>query len=180
MQQTQILLKKRPGKFVLYLIAALFCVFVTLGAVINIITSGFGWFVAGVGVVTLLCLFFVISGLAQYFSNSAVWLVAESNGETLVFFNKNQAGKVFNKSEEIKLAPIKRFYIIKKRTRYFSDNYAFGYHTGKILGREEISAFPPLFEATQADMNNVLMFVKTVRPEIELGYESFIQKLAKG
>lgn len=179
MQQTEILLNKRQGKFILYLFTALFCGFVTIGSIINLISSGFDWFVAIAGGVTLICLAIVINGLVQYLTHGTVWLVVESDGQTIRFFNKNQSGKIFNKSEDIALSPIKSFYIIKKSTRYFAKNYAFGYDKGGVLNSEEISVFPSLFDATQAGMHTVLQFVKTARPEIELGYENFFQKLAK-
>lgn len=179
MQQTEVYLKKRHGKFILYLFAAFFCASVGISSLINLIGSGFDWFVAGVALVTLIGLAVTVSGLMPYLTYGNVLLVVESDGETITFYNKNQAGKVFNKSEAIPLAPIQRFYVIRKKTRYFSSNYAFGYDKSMALSNGEISAFPSLFEATQTQMQSVLQFVKSSRPEIELGYENFFQKLAK-
>lgn len=179
MQQTEIRLNKRPGKFVLYLLTAFFCGLVTINSVVNLVASGFDWFVAIVGGVTLICLVIVINGLVPYFTHGTVWLVVESDGNTLRFFNKNQAGKIFNKSEDIALSRIKNFYVVKKSTRYLAKNYSFGYDKGGVLNHEEIEVFPSLFDATPAEMQSVLQFVKRARPEIELGYENFFQKLAK-
>lgn len=179
MEKTEILLKKRHGKFVLYLFAAFLSVMAVLGSIAKIISSGFEWSPFVVGLIMLACLAFLTGSLMQYLSYGSVWLVVESDGETITFYNKNQAGKIFNKSEQIKLMRIKNFYIIKKRTRYLSNNYAFGYDKGKVLSNEEISAFPSLFEASQFEMQSVLRFVQTVRPEIELGYENFFQRLGK-
>lgn len=179
MKQTEIRLNKRQGKFILYLFAALFCGLVTINSVVNLVSSGFDWFVAIAGGVTLICLAIVINGLMQYFTHGTVWLVVESDGNTIRFFNRNQAGKVFNQSEDIALSPIKNFYVIKKSTRYFAKNYSFGYDKGGVLNHEEIDVFPSLFDATPAEMQSVLLFVKKSRPEIELGYENFFQKLAK-
>lgn len=58
-------------------------------------------------------------------------------------------------------------------------NYAFGYDKGGILSKEEISAFPSLFEATELEMQSVLNFVKAIYPAIELGYENFFKKMTK-
>lgn len=183
MQQIEILLKKRHRKFVIYLFVALFCGSLGIGLLgmssfINLITD-FDWFTVAAGAVILICLFAAIKGLVPYFTYGNVWLVVESDGQTIRFFNKSTAGKVFNQSEDIGLLPIKSFYVVKRSTRFFIKNYSFGYTTGGFLGSAEIFAFPSLFEATAVERQAVLNFVKKARPEIELGYENFFQKLAK-
>ncbi|RZJ70745.1 hypothetical protein [Flavobacterium sp.] len=178
MNQTEILLQKRQAKFVLYLMAGFFCGMITIFSLIGLIAN-FDWFVLAVAVITGSCFAIVATRLIQFLTYSNAWLVAESDGSILRFYNKNQAGKVFNTSEDIDLAKVKSFYVIKKRTRYLMYNYSFGYDKGGLMSRESVSVFPSLFEAGRHEMETVLHFVKSARPEIELGYENMFQKFAK-
>lgn len=178
MQQTEILLQKRQGKSILYILAAIFCSVFAITSIISLIRE-FDWFMAAIAAVTVILAGMFIFSLVQYFTYGKIWLVVESDGKVMRFSNKNESGKVFNKSEDITLAGIKNFYVIRKSTKYGAKNYAFGYDKGGIMNKEEISAFPSLFNATQQEMQSVLNFVKSSYPEIELGYENFFQKLAK-
>lgn len=178
MQNIEIQLQKRQFKVILYIFATIFCAATAIFSLFGLIGK-FDWFVAVIGGITLIGAGIFGYGLIQYFTYGNIWLVVESDGSTMRFFNKNESGKLFNKSEDIQLSGIKSFYVIRKNTRYGAKNYAFGYDTGGILSKEEINAFPSLFEATQPEMQSVLNFVKASYPEIELGYENFFQKLSK-
>lgn len=178
MQNIEIQLTKRKFKVIVYMLATIFCVVTTVFSLPALIRE-FDWFVAVISGITLIGAGMFGYGLVQYFTYGNIELVVQTDGTILRFFNKSESGKSFNKSEDILLSDIKSFYVIRRSTRYGAKNYAFGYDKGGILSKEEINAFPSLFEATRAEMQSVLDFVKAAHPAIELGYENFFQKLAK-
>ena len=156
------------------------CLFGVIGFVAELIGKGFSWWVAIGGFLFGFGLLFLGSRMHIYFTSNEVKLIIESDGKTMLFYNQNDAGKIFNKSEDINLAKMGRFYVVRKRTRYLMNNYSYAFE-GKgsktSLFKEEIDAFPSLFEASENDRNKVLEFVKTVFPEIELGFQNAWEKL---
>lgn len=75
-----------------------------------------------------------------------------------------------------------KFYVVRERTKYWMNNYSYAFEAKGAktsLFKEEIDAFPSLYEASESDRNKVLEFVKNVSPEIDLGYENMWQKMGK-
>lgn len=180
MKNLEIILVKRNNKLILYVLAALFCTVGVLSFVPNIFVESFSWWNAALGLLFVFGEIFILSRLYGYFTHGEVKLIVESDGKTINFFNKNSKNKVFNKSEAIELSKMGKFYIVKERTKYMMDNYSYAFETKgskTSLFKEEIDAFPSLFEASEADRNKVLEFVKDVYPEIDLGYENMWQKM---
>lgn len=179
MKTIEITLTKRKNKLVLYFLAIFMCTFAVIGFAVELINNDFSWWTAGVALLFVFGLFLLGSKMHIYFTSNEVKLVAESDGKTILFYNKNDSGKIFNTSEEINLSKMGRFYIVKKRTRYLMNNYSYAFE-GKgsktSLFKEEIDAFPSLFEASENDRNKVLEFVKTAFPEIELGFQNAWEK----
>ncbi|TBX70700.1 hypothetical protein EZL74_03235 [Flavobacterium silvisoli] len=180
MNYIEINLIKRNNKLILYIMAALLCTFGVISFAAELVKDGFSWWTTIIGSLFVFGAFLIGSRLYVYFTSHQVKLIAESDGKTMVFYCKNDSGKVFNKSESINLNKMGRFYIVKKRTRYLMDNYAFAYE-GKgaktSLFKEEIEAFPSLFEATENDRHKIMEFVKNAAPEVALGYENMWQKI---
>jgi hypothetical protein len=180
MKNIEITLIKRKNKLVLYFLAILMCTFGVIGFAIELINKGFSWWIALVGLLFVFGVFLLGSRLYIYFTSNHVKLISESDGKTILFYNQNDSGKTFNKSENIDLAKMGRFYIVKKRTRYLMNNYSYAFE-GKgsktSLFKEEVDAFPSLFEASENDRNKVLEFVKSVAPEIELGFQNAWEKI---
>lgn len=179
MKNIEIPLIKRNNKLTLYIVAAFFCTFGVISFAANLFKDGFSWWTAIIGSIFVFGALMIGSRLYIYFTSKQVKLVVESDGKTIVFYNQNESGKIFNKSESISLGKMGRFYIVKERTRYLMNNYSFAFETKgsrTSLLKEEIDAFPSLFEATEYDRNKILEFVKDVAPEIELGYENMWQK----
>lgn len=182
MKNIEIILIKRNNKQVLYIAAAFFSVFGVISFAAAIIKEGFSWWYAIIGALFLFGALLVGSRLYMYYTSKQVKLVAESDGKTIVFYNQNDSGKIFNKSEHVNLTKMGRFYIVKERTRYLMDNYSFAFEakgSKTSLFKEEIDAFPSLFEASEYDRNKILEFVKEIAPEMELGYENMWQKRAQ-
>jgi hypothetical protein len=181
MQKVDFLLEKRSAKLMLYLAVALFLVPMSIGLIVGML-SHFMWLH-----LVLLGLFgfgdyLIFGALQQYFLYKDVRLVVESDGKTIKFWNTNAAGKVFNASEAFELDKMARFYIVKKRTRYLMTNFSYEFEEKSglsILSKEEVSVFPALYEASENDRKAVLEFVKSVAPNIALGYESFWNKISK-
>lgn len=180
MNTIEITLIKRKNKLLLYFPAILMCAFGVIGFTVELINKGFSWWIAIIGLLFVFGLLLLGSRMYIYLTSNRVKLIIESDGKTMLFYNQNDSGKTFNKSENIDLAKMGRFYIVKKRTRYLMNNYSYAFE-GKgsktSLFKEEIDAFPSLFEASENDRNKVLEFVKTVSPEIELGFQNVWEKL---
>ncbi|WP_109852026.1 hypothetical protein [Aquimarina sp. AU58] len=182
MKQFNIILKKRKVKFILHLIVGLF-----LTLILSVITPGIieepSWFAAIFGGAMLIVYIILLKRVIEYFTYGEVKLILESDGNTIKFYNITGKGKIFNRTEEFDLSKIKRFYIVKKNTRYFMKNYAYAFEEGESklssFFKVDINVFPSLFEATPNDRNAVLDFLKEISPEIELGYENIYQKLTK-
>lgn len=182
MKNLELTLIKRNNKFILYIFAGLFCTLGTILFLTNLLTEGFSWWALVIGLLFVFGEFLILSRLYIYFTSKQVNLVIESDGNTIAFYNKNNSGKIFNRSEQIDLSKMGRFYIVKQRTRYFMNNYSYAFEekgSKTSLFKTDINAFPSLFEASMYDRDKVLEFVKNVYPEIDLGYENTWQKAAK-
>lgn len=182
MENLEITLIKRNNKLVLYILAGILCTFGVISFGANIIQDGFSWWTAIIGLIFVFGVILIGSKLYIYFTSKQVTLVVESDGKTIVFYNKNDSGKTFNKSESIDLSKMGKFYIVRERTKYMMNNYSYAFEekgSKTSLFKEEVDAFPSLFEASENDRNKVLEFVKKVYPEINLGYENMWQKMGK-
>ncbi|WP_298118528.1 hypothetical protein [Flavobacterium sp.] len=182
MENLEITLVKRNNKLILYILAGLFCTFGVISFGANLIRDGFSWWTGIIGSIFVFGAIFIGSKLFTYFTSNQVKLIVESDGKTIVFFNKNESGKIFNKSESIDLSKMGKFYVVRERTKYMMNNYSYAFEekgSKTSLFKEEIDAFPSLFEASEIDRNKVLEFVKKVYPEINLGYENMWQKMGK-
>ena len=183
MKNLEIVLVKRNFKFLLSILATLFCFFGVISFGTFLFKEGFSWWILILGLLLVFGLFLFASKVYIYLSSNQVRLVIESDGNTITFYNKTNSGKIFNKSESIDLHKMGRFYIVKKRTRYFMNNYSYAFEekgSKTSLFKTDVDAFPSLFEASTFDRTKVLEFVKSVYPEIDLGYESAWQKSKKG
>jgi hypothetical protein len=181
MQKIDFLLQKRSGKLLPYLGAAVFLLPMSIGLIIGLI-GNFQWTLLVVAAIIGAGDYFVFSALYEYFIYKDVRLVVESDGQTIKFFNTNAAGKVFNESEDFKLADMARFYTVQKTTRYFIKNFYYAFEGKGSLAsllKDDVTPFPSLYEATEADHRSVLSFVSSVAPHIELGYENIWQKMTK-
>lgn len=179
MEKIEIPLVKRTFKFMLCILATLFFTFGVISFGTYLITDGFSWWALIVGLLFLFGVILFASKIYTYLTSSEVHLVVESDGATMNFYNKNNSGKVFNKSEEIDLHKMGSFYVVKKRTRYLMNNYSYAFEekgSRTSFFKKEINAFPSLFESNEDDRNKILHFVKAVFPEIELGFETAWQK----
>ena len=179
MQNFEIPLQKRKSKFILYILAAFVCVFAVISFVANMIMKEFSWWNFAIGILFLFGAGLILSRLYVYVTSKQLKLVIETNGKKMTFYNKNESGKVFNKSEDFKLSNLGKFYVVKERTRYMMTNYSFAFESKGAktsIFKKEVDAFPSLFEATEDDRNRVLAFVQESAPHIELGYENSWQK----
>jgi MFS family permease len=181
MQKFDILLQKRSGKLLIYLGAAAFIAPMAI-ALVGGIFHEFHWYLLLLAVLVFFGVYLIFGALVEYFFYKDVRLVVESDGQTIKFYNTNSAGKVFNESEEFKLDEMARFYTVEKSTRYLLKNHYFefeGKSSLSLLLKEEVECFPKLYEATGEDRRNVLEFVQSVAPDIQLGYENLWKRLTK-
>ena len=180
MNNIEITLTKRKNKLVLYFLAIFMCTLGVLGFAVELANNDFSWWTAGIGLLFVFGLLLIGSKMYTYFTSNEVKLIVESDGKKILFYNKNDSGKIFNKSEDINLSKMGRFYTVRKRTKYLMNNYSYAFE-GKgsktSLFKEEIDAFPSLFEASESDRNKVLEFVKSISPDIELGFQNAWEKL---
>lgn len=182
METLEIILVKRRLKFILCVLAAIFCGFGIISFVGFLFKDGFSWWILIVGLLLVSGEILFLSKLYTYLTNKEIMLVVESDGNTINFYNKTTTGKIFHKSETIDLNKMERFYIVKRRTRYLMNNYAFAFEEkGSLTSmfNTEINVFPSLFKADEIDRNKILAFVKFVHPPILLGYETAWEKAKK-
>jgi len=178
MQTLEIPLQKRKGKMVFYLIASVFFVFVfilTIGAAMK----NYGWWQI------ILLLLFVIGaaatakGLIEYFLYGSVKLAAESEEGKLKFYCLSASGKKFLKTKNYKLDEIGRIYGVERTTRFLYKNYSYtieGKSTLSKIFKEPVEVFPGLYEASGKDRDSILYFIKSLNPEIEIGYLNYLQR----
>lgn len=179
MQKIEISLQKRTGKMMLYLPMMLVCVLAVIGLTKTVI-AGAAWYYYIFLVIFLGGSFLVINGLIQFFFNKEVKLVVESDGSKIKFYNMNEAGKTFNESDEWNLAEFKRFYMVEKTSRFLIKDRSFAFEPQSGILTTDVDCFPELWEAKgEDDLKSVLAFVKTVAPDMELGYENIWQKMTK-
>jgi len=183
MRNLQIELFKRNFKFLLCIAATLFCGLGVISFGTFFFKEGFSWWILIVGLLLVSGFLLFASKIYTYLSNKKLYLMVESDGNTITFYNKTDSGKTFNTSEVIDLNKMGRFYIVKKRTRYLMNNYSYAFEekgSRTSLFKTNVNVFPSLFEASESDRNKVLEFVKSIYPSIDLGYESAWQKSKKG
>jgi hypothetical protein len=181
MQKLEISLQKRGGKAIIYVGAAAVMSLFTLGIIGSMIHQ-FEWYFLVLFVLFAGGSAVVLNSLVQYFVYKNVKSVTESDGIMIKFYNTSDSGKVFNESEEFKLEEMGRFYVVKKRKRYLMTDLSFEFQpkSGLMsLLKEDVDVFPALWEGSEEDMKQIMAFVKSVAPEIELGYENLYQRLAK-
>ncbi len=181
MQKLEIALQKRTAKMLLYAAVAFPITFMTIGLFIGMISS-FVWYHLIVLAAFGFGIYLVYNSLIQYFLYKDAKLVVESDGDTIKFYNINAAGKTFNESEVLKLDEMTRFYVVETSTRYLMKNYSFSFEgkgsMASILS-DDVDCFPKLYECTGEERRDVLDFVSSMAPHIQMGYESMWQRLTK-
>jgi hypothetical protein len=181
MNKLEIVLQKRKGKSFLYHIAGIFSIWVLTLTAKNLMVDFF-WLTAVLSGAMLIFSIIILKSLFEYYTYGEVKFITESDGKTISFYNRNSQGNIFNKSKAFDLNSIGRFYIVQENTRYLSKNYSFAIEekgAKTSFFKEDVDPFPSLFETTKDELNEVLLFVKTVAPETELGYENMFQKISK-
>lgn len=181
MQKIEISLQKRSAKAALYIAAAVAMTLLTLFTVSTMINN-FTWYFGLLFFLFIVGAAMVLNALIQYFVYKNVKSVVESDGTIIKFYNISDTGRVFNESEEFKLADMARFYVVKQRKRYLMTDLLFEFQpkSGLMsLLKEEVEVFPALWEGSEEDMKKIMAFVKSVAPEIELGYENLYERLTK-
>ncbi|HLA55488.1 MAG TPA: hypothetical protein VK623_05285 [Flavobacterium sp.] len=167
MKKIEVPLQKRQGKLILFIVLALFCAWMTVLSVFSLITA-FSWTPAIVAAILFSCLIGIGISLKKYFGWQNPNLVAESDGNTIRFFISHAAGES-SKSEEIKLAGMKRFYQVTKSRRGIKDTY-FEFEPKSGIFKTEVDVLPSLYELNPMTISKIMEFVAEVAPEIMLGY----------
>lgn len=175
-QTHEITLQKRKFKAVLLFGALIFFSLLIVPAIQMAISGAWEGFVFLAFVAFFVWLF--ITRAREYLYKD-VRLVIESDGQSITFYNINEAGKVWNKKEINELSKLTRFYTVRTRTRYLMYNYSYAFEGTGWLNGEKVEPFPSLYDAPEQDRNSVLAFVKHVHPDVALGYESAWSKLTK-
>lgn len=144
--------------------------------------ENYAWWQILVAGLMLIGLFVTLKGIYQYYLYGNVKLVLESNSITFKFFCLTGSNKKFNLSKEFKFADVSRIYTVKKASRFMYYNYFYEIEGKSKISKffkEPIEVFPALFEATEKDRNSLLHFIKSIRPDIEIGFRSIYEKVVK-
>jgi hypothetical protein len=181
MQKFEVLLNKRSGKSVLYIVASVFLIFMLVLMTKTLITN-FVWYYGVFYTLLLAGAYISLKGVCEYFFFKEVLLVAESDGDYLKFYCLNDKGKTFCRSEKLKLDDIARIYIVKQHTKFLYKNYYFEIEGKSKLDsflKDKLDVFPSLYAASEADRNAILAFIASLRPDIQTGYENIFRKIIK-
>lgn len=169
MKEIEIALQKRKGKFRLYIVGTIFVSWMLLLAITALISHWFNWSAA---IFTGVMLFAEIGlgiGLYDYFVKKDAKLVVASDGQTIQFYIRHSAGTSY-KSDDIKLADMKRFYLFEKKTRFLFKEKSFEFEPKSSIFKENIDVFPALSDIDENGVKRVMQFVGENAPEITLGY----------
>jgi len=169
MKKIEIALQKRSGKFKLYIAVAIFVAWMLILSVAALISHGFDWSAA---VFTGLMVFAAIGvgkALYDYYTQKDAKLVVSSDGQTMQFYINHSTGNS-NESDSIKLADMKRFYVVEKKTRYFLKDKSFEFEPKSGIFKENIDVFPSLSDIDENGVKTVMQFVGETAPGITLGY----------
>lgn len=178
MQTLEIPLLKRSGKMVFYIISAFFYLFVII-LLIGAILKNYGWWQLLIGGLLLIGLIISIKGLLEYYLYGNVSLVVESSEGKFKFYCLSSSGKKFLATKEYKLDEIGRIYGVQKTTRFLYKNYYYeieGKSKFTKIFKEPVEVFPSLFEADEKGRDSVLAFIKSLNPQIEIGYQNYLQR----
>lgn len=166
------------GKSVFYIVAAIFYLF-TMSILVSAILTNYGWWQIIILGLLVIGLIVCIKGLYEYYFYENVKLIMESDGSNIKFYNLSSTGKRFLSTKNYSLNKIGRIYGVERTTRFLYKNYSYKFEgTSKFtkIFREPIEVFPALFDASKADRDAVLFYIKSLNPEIEIGYRNFSQK----
>lgn len=169
MKKIEVALQKRTGKFKLYVGGIFFVGWMLILAVSALVSHWFDWSAAVFTGVMLFAAIGIGKGLYDYYTQKDAKLVVTSDGQTMQFYIGHASGNS-NESESIKLADMKRFYLVEKKTRYFLKEKSFEFEPKKGIFKEEIDVFPSLSEIDENGVRSVMQFVGEMAPEITLGY----------
>jgi len=178
MHKFEIPLYKRQGKMVFYVIASVFFLFIfvlTIGAAME----NYGWWQIVLMILFVIGAVSTIKGLIEYFLYGSVKLVLESDGRNIKFYNLSSTGKKFLTTKSFSLDKIGRIYGVERTTRFLYKNYSYKFEgTTKLtkIFQEPIEVFPSLFDASRADRDAILYFIKSLNPEIEIGYRNYMER----
>lgn len=166
---------KRPFKAVISVLTIILLVSATMYFnLINSVIFHFVWWKAIILAIVVIAFIIFLKGLLEFIFTGSVKSVAEMIGEdTIQFYSITPKGKKMNKSEH-KLSDIKRIYILKSKSlKGLIQDRSIQYKLVKPnpFLTEDIKILPDLFEATESDMNKIILFVHSQRPEIEMGYD---------
>lgn len=169
MKTIEIPLQKKKRKFTLYAIAGAFISLMLLITAISIATKGFETSSSVLGGLLLFGFAGVGIALYQYYTYKNPALVVASDGVIINFRIKHDKG-TGDKSEIVKLAKMKRFYEVNKRTRYFITERSFKFEPKKGISKTEIDVLPSLLDIDKAGVAAIMEFIAEVAPDIQLGY----------
>lgn len=175
MTKIEIPSKKRPFKAIVAILTIIvlssgMSYFNLAGEIIN----KFTWWKLLILIVIIIALIMFTRELLQFILlNNLKAVVEKTDDDTITFYCINSNGKVFNKSEH-KLSSIKRIYLKKsKRMKGMITDKCIQYKLVKPnpFTTEDIKILPDLFEASDQDIEQMIHFVHSCRPEIEVGYD---------
>lgn len=162
-------LQKRKGKLRLYIIGAVFLIWMLLLSIINLFSHSFNWSATIFGIIIAFVLIGIAMSLFDVYKKKDPKITAESDGETIQFYFSHSLGRS-NESSKIKLSDMKRFYLVKKRTRMMLTELSFEFEPIKGIFNEDIDVLPALLDIDGKGINTILNFVGEVAPEIMIGY----------
>lgn len=170
MKSVSVDLQRRKAKYWLFIMGLFFSACMLMAGIANLVASGFSW---SIGIFILFILLLVIGismSLYDLFKKKNPKLTVESNGETIQFYFSHALGKS-KESKKIKLADMKRFYLVKKRTRFLLTDLSFEFEPKSGIFKEEIDVFPELLDTDENGIRTILNFVGEVAPpDLKIGY----------
>lgn len=169
MKSISIDLQKRKGKYRLFIFGLFFSAWMLILTIANLISSGFNWSACIFGILIAFLAIGIGMSLYDVYKKKEPKLTVESDGETIKFYFSHSLGKS-NESKRITLANMKRFYLVKKKTRFLLTELSFEFEPKTGIFKEEVDVFPALLDADEKGIQTILNFVGEVAPDINIGY----------
>lgn len=169
MKKIEVVLQKRTGKFKLYIAGAVFIGWMLVISTVSLVSHEFTWTAAILPGLMLFGAIGIGKSFYDYYMQKDPKLVVTSDGQTMQFYIGHASGNA-NESDSIKLADMKRFYLVEKKTRYFLKEQSFEFEPKSGIFKEEIDVLPSLSDIDENGVKSVMQFVGEMAPEITLGY----------
>jgi len=176
----EIPLRRRAGKLSLYIFFVLLLVLVLLLVGPGAFNGPFDWHKPAGLLVFVFALAYIAGSVYNGIRISRPLLVVAVSQGKLEMYIRHSKG-IANRSREIELETVARFYAVRTRSRFLFSDISFEYVPKAGYLRQRIDVIPELYDIGKYGISQVLAYVEARAAHIEIGYDGgiFAQLLKK-